>query len=397
MNLRMTQTFVTILLGMLLGIQPIATDLYLSALPSIQTNFHASIGQTQLTLSALLLAFGSAQLVLGPLSDRFGRRPVLLWGVGFFTAASMLTALAQSIEWLIAARIVQGAAMGAAVMSGRAITRDLFEPERAAIVMSKAFTGLGVTALCASLFGSLLTEFAGWRYTVSGMAVFGAALWLMIYKGYAETLQTPNPRAMQLGSLYRNIVAIGSHTGFRVYSFISITSYCALFSFLAGSPFVLMTVLGLSKLQFGFCLMLMPLFYISGTIYCRRLLRRYGLQAAVQRAAWMILLAGAAMSGLALAGLQQLWSVMVPFYLFIFAHGVMQTCGQSGAVAHFPHMAGTAAALNGFLMMIFAFVTGLWIGTQLDGTVLGMTNSMGFWCLLLSATAWFLVPKFGKV
>ena len=393
----MTQTFITILLGLMIGIQPIATDLYLSALPSIQSNLAASTGQTQLTLSAMLLAFGSAQLVLGPLSDRWGRRPVLLWGVGVFTAASVLTALASSIEWLIAARILQGAAMGAAVMSARAITRDLFEPERAAIVMSKAFTGLGVIALSASLVGSLLSHYTHWRYTLSAMAVFGGVLWLIIFLRYTETLQARNPTAMQLGGLFRNTVAIASHSGFRVYSFISISSYCALFSFLAGSPFVLMNVLGLSKLQFGLYLMVMPLFYISGTVYCRRLLRRYGLQAAVKRAAWMILLAGLAISGLALAGVQTLWSVMTPFYLFIFAHGVMQPCGQSGSVAHFPHIAGTAAALNGFLMMAFAFATSLWIGASNDGALIAMTNSMGLWCLLLSATAWFLIPKFGKV
>jgi MFS transporter, DHA1 family, multidrug resistance protein len=98
----------------------------------------------------------------------------------------------------------------------------------------------------------------------------------------------------------------------------------------------------------------MPAFYISGTIYCRRLLRRYGLQEATKRAAWMILLAGLAISGLAQAGVLTLWAIMLPFYLFIFAHGVMQSCGQSGSVAHFPHMAGTAAAFNGFLMMVFA-------------------------------------------
>jgi MFS transporter, DHA1 family, multidrug resistance protein len=393
----MTQTYITLLLGMLLGIQPVATDFYLSALPSIQSDLSATVQQTQLTLSSMMLSFGVAQLLLGPLSDRFGRRPVMLWGVGFFTLASLSTAFAQSIEWLIAARIVQGAAMGAAVMSGRAITRDLFEPERAAIVMSKAFTGLGVIALCCSLFGSITTEFAGWRYTLAAMALFGAVLWAQLFWCYEETLKELNPNAMAPLQLIKNTLVIASHSGFAVYSFISISSYCALFSFLAGSPFVLMKVLGLSKLQFGLCLMVMPAFYISGTIYCRRLLRRYGLQEATKRAAWIVLVAGVTVSSLAQAGVLTLWAIMLPFYLFIFGHGVMQSCGQSGSVAHFPHMAGTAAALNGFLMMAFAFMTSFWMGAHLDDSALAMTHSMGLWCVLLSATAWFLVPRFGKV
>jgi MFS transporter, DHA1 family, multidrug resistance protein len=392
----MNPHYITILLAMLLGIQPIATDLYLSALPSIQSDLLASVQQTQLTLSSMMLSFGCAQMVLGPLSDRFGRRPVLLWGVGFFTLAAAATAIAASIEFLILARILQGAAMGAAVMSGRAITRDLYDPEGAAIVMSKAFTGLGVIALCSALLGSLMTEFAGWRYTLGTMAVFGAALWVVIFLRYTETLRTPNPQAMQLRQLFNNALRIGSHHGFQVYSFISISSYGALFSFLAGSPFALMQVLGLSKLQYGLCMMVMPVFYIAGTVYCRQQLRQYGLQMAVKRAAWMMLLAGASVSGLPLAGVQQLWGILIPFYVFIFAHGVMQSCGQSGSVAYFPSMTGTAAAFNGFLMMLFAFATSFWLGTHAN-SVQPMTNSMGVWCALLSITAWCLVPRFGKV
>ncbi len=396
MNQTMNQTFVTILLGLLLGIQPIATDLYLSALPSIQSNLGSSLQQTQLTLSSMMLSFGFAQLVLGPLSDRFGRRPVLLWGVGFFTLAAAATAISASIEALIVARVLQGAAMGAAVMSGRAITRDLFEPERAAVVMSKALTGLGVIALCASLLGSLLTEYMGWRATLSAMAVFGGVLWLVIGLKYKETLQTPNPTAMQLGPLFKNAVTIVSHPGFQVYSIISVSSYGALFSFLAGSPFAFMQVLGLSKLQYGVSMMFMPFFYILGTFFCRRLLRRYGLQMAIKRAAWMVLLSGGVICLLPLLGYVSIGGVLIPFYLFIFGHGVMQSCGQSGSVAHFPMMAGTAAAVNGFLMMVFAFATGFWLG-QHPSALVSMTSSIGLWCAVLSATAWFLVPRFGKV
>ncbi len=132
----MSQKFITVLLAMLLGIQAIATDLYLSALPSMQANLSATIGQTQLTLSAMMLAFGSSQLFLGPLSDRFGRKPVLLWGVALFTLSGLATAFASSITWLIALRALQGVGVGAAVMSGRAVLRDLFAPERGAMVMS---------------------------------------------------------------------------------------------------------------------------------------------------------------------------------------------------------------------------------------------------------------------
>ena len=139
-----------LLLALLLGIQPVTTDLYLPALPALTAGYGASMAQAQLTLSALLLAFGVSQLVLGPLSDRFGRRPVLLWGMAAYVMAAIGSALAPSMDLLIVWRALQGAAMGAAVMCARAIVRDLYLPADGARVMSRALTGLGVIAcICA--------------------------------------------------------------------------------------------------------------------------------------------------------------------------------------------------------------------------------------------------------
>jgi DHA1 family bicyclomycin/chloramphenicol resistance-like MFS transporter len=128
--------FVVLVLSLLLGIQPVTTDLYLPALPSLTETLGAPVSQAQLTLTLLLLAFGSSQLVWGPLSDRFGRRPVLLVGLGLYTLASIGCVVAPSFAWLVVWRTLQGAAMGAAVMGARAIVRDLFTPETGARMMS---------------------------------------------------------------------------------------------------------------------------------------------------------------------------------------------------------------------------------------------------------------------
>ena len=135
-----------VVLTLLLSIQPVTTDLYLPALPALTRSLGAPVAAGQLTLSALLLAFGSSQLVWGPLSDRFGRRPVLLAGLFLYTLASVGSAWAASMELLIGWRIAQGAAMGAVVMCARAIVRDLYTPLTGARAMSKALTGLGIVA-----------------------------------------------------------------------------------------------------------------------------------------------------------------------------------------------------------------------------------------------------------
>ena len=169
----MPRALVVLLLALLLGLQAVTTDLYLPALPAIREGFGASMGEIQLTLTALLLAFGISQLVWGPLSDRFGRRPILLVGMSAYVLASLACVAAPGIGWLIAARPVQGIAMGAAVMAARAIVRDLFQPQEGAQVMSQALSGLGVIACTCAPVGGLLSDWVGWRYALLAVTLFG--------------------------------------------------------------------------------------------------------------------------------------------------------------------------------------------------------------------------------
>ena len=157
----MSRHFVVVLLALLLGLQAVTTDLYLPTLPAIRDSLGSSMAEIQLTLTALLLAFGISQLVWGPLSDRFGRKPILLWGMGAYVLASMACVAAPGIDWLIAARTVQGIAMGAAVMAARAIVRDLYPPHEGAQVMSQALTGLGMIACTCAPVGGLLSDWVG--------------------------------------------------------------------------------------------------------------------------------------------------------------------------------------------------------------------------------------------
>jgi MFS transporter, DHA1 family, multidrug resistance protein len=166
----MSPGLIVLVLSLLLGLQPIATDLYLPALPALTSGFGAPMSQAQLTLTALLLCFGLSQLVWGPLSDRHGRRPVLLVGMSAFVAASIGSTFAPSMEQLIVWRAVQGAAMGAGVMCARAIVRDLYAPSEGARVMSKGLTGLGVIACAASPTGGLLSDLFGWRVSLMALA-----------------------------------------------------------------------------------------------------------------------------------------------------------------------------------------------------------------------------------
>ena len=395
----MSPGLIVLVLSLLLGLQPITTDLYLPALPTIAQGFGAAMPQAQLTLSALLLAFGVSQLVWGPLSDRFGRRPVLLTGGGLYVLASIGSAAVTSIEQLIVLRSLQGAAMGAGVMCARAVVRDLYAPTEGARIMSKGLTGLGVIACLSAPVGGLLAEYFGWRVTLLALAVFGALALLVVALRFEETLAQKNPRALQAGNLLGTWGLIVRHPTFWAYTLLASASYGGLFTFLAAGSFVFIGVLGLSKTAYGLTMLSMSLSYIAGTFICRRLLPRFGVRKTVAIAAAATLTAGTAIGVLALMGVHSVAAIMVPFYLFMMAHGVHQPCGQSGCVGPFPQAAGAASALSGFLMMVVAFAMGGWLGLSLaanPGSVLPLTSGIWFWSVAIAATAWTLVQKHGE-
>ena len=392
----MTPGLVVVVLSLLLGIQPITTDLYLPVLPALTEGFGAAVPQAQLTLTTLLLAFGVSQLVWGPLSDRFGRRPVLLCGLAIYTLASIGCALAPSMPLLIVWRTLQGAAMGAAVMGARAIVRDLYTPETGARMMSKGMSGLGVIACASAPLGGLISDVLGWRFALAALAVFGAAALALVALRFEETVPRRNPLALRPRTLAITWFAILRHPTFLTWSALSTASYAGLFTFLASSSFVFIQVLGLSRTQYGLVMFSMSFVYLLGTFLCRRLLPRFGLRRSVAVAGVLTLAGGTLLGVLALAGLHNGWSIMLPYYLFMLAHGVHQPCGQSAAVGPFPQAAGAASALNGFLNMVAAFFVGGWIGTRLDGTVFALTNGIWFWSLCISGLAWTVVQKYGE-
>jgi DHA1 family bicyclomycin/chloramphenicol resistance-like MFS transporter len=184
---------------------------------------------------------------------------------------------------------------------------------------------------------------------------------------------------------------------FVAFSALSMASYGGLFTFLAASSFVYIRVLGFSATQYGMTMFLNSFIYLLGTFACRQLVARLGVRRSVALAGLFSLLGGCSMALLALAGVVAGWAIMLPMSFFIFAHGIHQPCGQSGAVAPFPQAAGAASAMNGFLMMLAAFFTGQWLGGHLDGSVFPLAFGMCFWSVLLALSAWTLVHRYGQI
>jgi MFS transporter, DHA1 family, multidrug resistance protein len=398
---RLSHAFAAAVLALLMGLQPVTTDLMLPALPALAADLHAPMAAVQLTMSALILAFGLTQLVWGPLADRFGRRPVLLAGLALYTLASVAAALGASVGAVVAGRALQGAALAAVVVCGRAMVRDLYPPQEGGMVMARALTGLGAIAIVSPLVGGALVAGLGWRAAVAAMGVVGAAGLAFITLKLPETLHQRRHDALQPGPLLRQAGATLAHPGFRAWALLAGCTYGGLFIFLAGSGVVLIGSVGLAPAAAGAVMSTCAVAYIGGTLLCRRWIPRLGLAGAVGRAAWLSLAASAALVLLAQRPGASALAVMVPVWLYALGHGVHMPCSQAGVVGPFPQAAGLASALAGFVTAAMAFGIGLWLGQALvpaagGSTVAPFALGMAMAALATVAVAWTLVRRHGE-
>lgn len=370
-----------------LMLQPLSTDLYLPTLPHLATYFSATPAAVQQTLSLFVIGFGTAQLVSGPLSDRYGRHPVLMGGLATYLLASIACALAPSLSWLVAARFVQATGCCTAVVVARAVIRDAYAPADGARMIAKASSLLSLAPLFGPIAGGYLQVSFGWRAAFAVHTLFCALLAWAAWHWLEETNVHKNPAATRLANLARGYAQILATPAFWAYTLPGALSYAAIFVFISGSSFVLIRVLGVATENYGYCFAFGVLGYLAGTLVCRRLLGRIGLEATLTAGTTLALLGGLIFAALALAGIHH-WAVVLGCqFLTMCAHGINFPCAQAGAVAPFPQQAGAAAALLGFFTMLAALLVGTWVGVSYDGTLTPMALTSAVVGILLFASA----------
>jgi DHA1 family bicyclomycin/chloramphenicol resistance-like MFS transporter len=389
----MIQFRVAALLTALVAFGPISTDLYLASLPDMARHFGTGVPTVQLTLSVFLAAFAVAMPVYGPLSDRFGRRPVILGGTALYLAATLFCVAAPSIEALIAGRALQamGACCGPVV--GRAVVRDLYPRDQAARVLSYMASAMAMAPFAAPIAGGWFHSWFGWRANFCLLAVFGAALLIAAWRILDETNRHRDVRALDPLVMLSNYRALLGDRTVLAYVLTVALSFGGMFTFISASSFVLIDVLGLPVAHFGFGFAVVIAGYIAGGLVAGRLTARVGLDRMIRAGCIGAAVAGTVMAGLAWAGVATIAAVVLPMSGYFFCAALVLPNSTAGAIAPHPRMAGTASALVGFAQMVGGALAGWLAAALFDGT----TRPLGTLVMALGAAtlAVFLAVRRG--
>lgn len=358
----MTDRVLLLLVAGCFSLQPLSTDLYLGSLPHLARYFGADASAAQATLTVFVIGFGLAQLAAGPLSDRYGRRPVALGGCALYVCASLLCALAPGIGTLVAGRLLQALGCCSVIVAARTVIRDRHEPAAGAAVIARASTLLATVPLIGPVIGGYTQVWFGWRaafviQTLCGLALLGASL-----RWWVETHVAPDRHALRMRRLLAGYLDLARDRAFWEYALPGALTYASIFVFIAGSSFAFIEVLNVPTERYGFCFAFAVCGYLLGTLICRRLLRSVGLPRVLRIGTTLTLLGGAGLAVAVLVGVAD-WAVLLAAqFLVMTAHGLNQPCAQAGVVAPFAQRAGSAAGLFGFVTMSLALAVGTALG-----------------------------------
>src|SRR5690554_75991 len=370
------------ILATIIALGPLSIDLYLPAMPAMRVYFDTNISAIQLTLSSYLLGFSIFHLFCGPLSDRFGRKSVLLGGLGLYVVMSACCAMAESVEQLIVFRFFQAMGACCAPTLGRAIVRDVYPAKDAVKALAYVSSLMAVAPVIAPSLGGFLIEFSSWRFL----------FWLLVGAGVVAMLLTifllpeslPEKQSLRITSILHNYASLLRH---RVYLGSVLSSsflYSSIFAFLSGISFVLIDFVGVAPAYFGLYFLFIVSGYIIGNLFTARIAYRWQAQHLFALGLAIALVASLALLWVCLAGLYIAWLIMLPIGFISLAIGLVLPQAMAVALMPFPHMAATASALMGFLQMALASLAGVLVGVFLVDDPLPMA-----WIILaLVVLAW---------
>lgn len=376
----------TVLLAAISAIGPLTTDMYLPSLPDIGQRLGASTPQVQLTISAYLIGFAVGQIFYGPLSDRHGRKPVLLVAMALYCAATLVCALSTSIEMLIVARAFQALGGSGGVVLARAVVRDLYAGNRAGREMSLIGAVTALAPVLAPIFGGVLQSVTGWRGVFFTLVVTGIGGLALVCLLLPETMKERAAEPVSPSSMLTSYRIVARDPGYLSYLGIGATVYAGLFAWISGASFVLQGLYGLTPFHFGVVFAVGSTGYMLGSFLASRIVRRVGLDGVIGIGAVAVTLGGLGMVVSVAIGFTSSLSIVLPMWIYLAGLGMVLAQSIAGALTPFPERAGAASSLFGFVQQGLAAACGAGVGWLLGDSawpLAGAVALMGLATLLI--------------
>jgi DHA1 family bicyclomycin/chloramphenicol resistance-like MFS transporter len=347
----------------------LAMHMFVPALPAVVRELDTTPAAAQLTLTVYLIGIAAGQLIYGPLSDRFGRRPVLIASLAVFFVASLMAAFAPDIQWLIVARIAQALGACGGLVLGRAMARDGATPEQAARQLALLVMVMTASPAIAPLLGSTVTTILGWRGIFGLLGATAAALLLLTVISLPETSheRAPLPDARALFGVYRRLL---QRPDFRAYAIGGAGMSTSIYAFLSASPFLFTELLHRPASEVGLYYMAVVAGITLGSWLASRLTVRLGIRGLLHAGAGLGMAGAGGLVALGLFHSLTVADVLVPMSLFALGAGITSPVATSRAISVDPQRIGAAAGLYGCLQMAFGALCTLLAGLWHDGSAL---------------------------
>jgi len=361
-------------------------------LPSMQewgAIFGAEQAAVQLTFSGFVIAFGGFQLVHGPLSDRFGRKAILMTGLSLACAGSLLAALATDIGSLTAARVLQGAGSAASMVIGRSLVQDLFQGAQRTRVMAYLGMAMGLCPPLATIVGGQLHVHVGWQANFLLISAMAAVLLVTAWRGLPAQPRAVARGTHWLGDMGTAYARLARAPAFLLYVTVLALTTATFFTFLSGAPVVLGRY-GVGPGGIGWYVMFATVSYMAGNYLTSRLVHRLGERRMMAWGQALTLCGLGLMLALALAGFDTSLAFAMPLILVGIGHGFLMPPCLAGTVGVIPALAGSAAAVAGTMQQVGGGLAGYAVGLLPDGTAVGLAGLMTTFTLCAAAAQWVL-------
>ena len=363
----------TVLLGALIALPALGTDFFVPALPALAESLAVDAGAAQLTLTTYFAGLAAGQLLWGPLSDRYGRKPVLFAGLAIMLASSAAAIFAGSIASLSAARLAQGLGMSSGAVMGRAVVRDLYVHEQAARMLAAMMIVFSIVPITAPLAGALLAASVGWRSIFAAKALIAAALLACVFLMLAETAPRER-RSAHPAAIARTFVQILREPRFVAPFLLVLCCHVGILAWVSNSALTLIRGMGVSPPAYGIMFAIVATGQILGAAAGTQLLRWLGSRGVMRLGAMLLLVAGGAAAVLAWAGVAHWQAVVPPFALFLFGSALLIPTATAAALTPFPAAAGSASSLMGAIGFTAGALVSTLLGAVFDGSARPMAT-----------------------